>query len=770
MPCCSLQDYLAELVQVGHPVPVPVPVPVPPHSAVPYSYSLLGDEDSTSTATTSWTQVDMVSSKTKTKTNFAQAALLLQNSSFVYSRKVEYLHALVYSALNELVASTASAGNNETARKNKGGGGGGGDKDLEDFEAFDPHLHFLLLDDVLPVDPQGDHINLKLHKQPQDDSYDHHSNHHHHSNHSNHHHRDSHTRTSLGHNDTAYSHRLNLTSRTSIGTMSASRVERSFVDIVTGGGRTTAANGTAALLSDATVRATLEAIQSATFTQHRISNAHDVGSAGASLRLLHGACDIDHRGALLIPGSSIQTTTATEDKPHFSLQSQFAHAADSNQHHTTSNTLDPTTTQALDTHSEQDYGGAGDYHGDYDNDDDDNNNNNNDHMEGSAFHDNDESTSQLAQHHHEPVQDSTLSQRILRSRTIDKESTTNRVFTHDPWLMLDPHDPGSLKHCPIRVGMTFKLPSGVHGLPSDTVTGARTRPTVLKRVNRTDKRHQQQQQEQQLENTTRVDFISTATFNSILVYHQNYMQMKTASSHKDSSSPSHSIDSKTMHNQESVLFTIPKSRLIYGTEFAYIAEAGKKRVKEQEKLNRKARLERGIQATAPLVDIHQHVSDLYEDDYDDGGGDYDDDDDYGGGGFGIGYDNVEHPGDHPAVGTDAADVNISIHQFNTVFGSDDAGPVENAHDFLSFDELCRAHLKEFAKGAERYAVETQLSKRVSIWQDRLALILDEEENRPEFNIQSYGKKILNHVQANVLRANNTMETIDTKVCCLFFMM
>ena len=45
-------------------------------------------------------------SANKGKTNFAQAALLLQNSSSVYSRKVEYLYSLVFAALDELIAST----------------------------------------------------------------------------------------------------------------------------------------------------------------------------------------------------------------------------------------------------------------------------------------------------------------------------------------------------------------------------------------------------------------------------------------------------------------------------------------------------------------------------------------------------------------------------------------------------------------------------------------------------------------------------------------
>lgn len=86
--------------------------------------------------------------------NFAQAALLLQNSTNVYGRKVEYLHALVYAALHDLVSSSEQA----KMQKKKGI-----DVDIDAFDAFDPEVQFLLLDDILPTDKTegGDKINLK---------------------------------------------------------------------------------------------------------------------------------------------------------------------------------------------------------------------------------------------------------------------------------------------------------------------------------------------------------------------------------------------------------------------------------------------------------------------------------------------------------------------------------------------------------------------------------------------------------------------------------
>ena len=63
----------------------------------------------------------------------------------------------------------------------------------------------------------------------------------------------------------------------------------------------------------------------------------------------------------------------------------------------------------------------------------------------------------------------------------------------------------------------------------------------------------------------------------------------------------------------------------------------------------------------------------------------------------------------------------------------------------SFEELCRAHIAEFAKGAVKYASETQLTQRVDKWQEKLEPLLAEEEARPEFDIHEYGHSVLESV-------------------------
>jgi condensin-2 complex subunit H2 len=60
----------------------------------------------------------------------------------------------------------------------------------------------------------------------------------------------------------------------------------------------------------------------------------------------------------------------------------------------------------------------------------------------------------------------------------------------------------------------------------------------------------------------------------------------------------------------------------------------------------------------------------------------------------------------------------------------------------TFEELCRAHIEAFAKGAEKFALNTKLTERVSQWQARLAPILEAEERKAAFDIQYYSEILL----------------------------
>jgi hypothetical protein len=94
-------------------------------------------------------------------TKFAEAALVLHNSSGVYSRKVDYLHSYAYRVQRDLAHTAASTTTSNDGRTNKRGSHNVGiDKEVERFLNYDPDQDFLLLDDVLPSQPE-DKVNLK---------------------------------------------------------------------------------------------------------------------------------------------------------------------------------------------------------------------------------------------------------------------------------------------------------------------------------------------------------------------------------------------------------------------------------------------------------------------------------------------------------------------------------------------------------------------------------------------------------------------------------
>ncbi|KAG7360367.1 condensin II complex subunit CAP-H2 or CNDH2 [Nitzschia inconspicua] len=185
--------------------------------------------------------------------NFAHAALILQNSSHVYSRKVEYLHSLVYKALQEFFQSTAAAKNSNSNRRNMA------DSDIEDFFEFDPHENFLLLDDVVPEDVTHRKINLK----DEDETVTFRNGH-----------CETTPFTSEREKDVSSGNTKNNTTRLSLGGLSVTRLERSSF----GGG----VSSTGSLQQQ---RALLGILNN------------------GSLRLMRDQCDVDDNGVLLMPGS-----------------------------------------------------------------------------------------------------------------------------------------------------------------------------------------------------------------------------------------------------------------------------------------------------------------------------------------------------------------------------------------------------------------------------------------------------------------------------------
>jgi condensin-2 complex subunit H2 len=126
-----------------------------------------------------------------------------------------------------------------------------------------------------------------------------------------------------------------------------------------------------------------------------------------------------------------------------------------------------------------------------------------------------------------------------------------------------------------------------------------------------------------------------------------------------------------------------------------------------------------------------------------GGADYDEDDDNGGDGlFNGGF------GANPNI---AGQLSPLSRKHN---GNDDEEDESGEGGFAlaldaaftaapkSYAELCKQHIASFMRGVDRYAHESQLSKRVGEWQEKLGPVLEEQNKRREFDIHEYGHEIL----------------------------
>ena len=73
----------------------------------------------------------------------------------------------------------------------------------------------------------------------------------------------------------------------------------------------------------------------------------------------------------------------------------------------------------------------------------------------------------------------------------------------------------------------------------------------------------------------------------------------------------------------------------------------------------------------------------------------------------------------------------------------------------SYEVLCRKYIDNFMRGAENFARETNLSKRVKEWTNKLEPKLKEQEEAPQFDIHQYSDKILNRVSGLTADTNDT---------------
>jgi len=738
-----LQEYLQQLERAGHSVNVDLPA------------QLLGHNNN----------ADINSDTT---TNFAQAAVLLQNSSSVYGRKVEYLHSLVYAALEKLLASSANRSANGKNRNSSDSTPSSSttkntsrnDEDVLRFQAFDPDCQFLLLDDVLPIDSTGTKINLKPSMNTMENEQ-------------------------LGESNVTDDENAQFnTTRLSLGgSLSVTRVEATtpvhnqiHLPPTTSNGSINNTGDTPAAANNAMIMETL-------FSEGG-------GGGGGNLRLMSGVCDINYSGALIMPGANYkqsehQTISDCRKKGYNTLNDDVDGAAT-----LTGEKLDlsvegglsstPTGVKdGLDYAERGDVDNFGDYD-DHDNDDGvgfDLAQNNNEQEIGTPLASNEQQQVTLRQQFAGDAGDGKVLLGIT-SKSIPSENNMVVITApskQNPWLMLDPHSTEKSKHKPLQVGITYHLPHGLQDTPSNSVTGSHTKSTSSPQSEQEPRAlaRSVNQKKAEVDDACGNACLAVQAYRATLHLAEYESKNNSSGERKRQCSmagtcdtsedePTDSLHDFLLFASSSNMPCLSLKHLAYGEEFLYVAKAQKKQKAAERRKFLKLQVEQNAESSDAAI-VQEKFNHVHNDDddndggdegdifrIDDGGDDYDDNNDDNCNG-------MDNASPKPAIG------NSDFVNFDNVFSGENNNKssgfqtgggniTATSQTIATFDALCRAHLHEFAKGAEKYAIETQLSKRVKTWQNKLAVILDEEEERLVFNIRTYQIWTLN-TAAKVLKKN-----------------
>jgi condensin-2 complex subunit H2 len=276
-----------------------------------------------------------------------------------------------------------------------------------------------------------------------------------------------------------------------------------------------------------------------------------------------------------------------------------------------------------------------------------------------------------------------------------KRLPTTKPKVKDPWTMLEPHDNLGFDK-PLEIGCTIRLPPGLKYLPSECVTGARTTRRMAPRVK----------------------------------------------------APTQPILPPWLHKLESV----PLDDLVLGNEFRYMKKhfATIKRKKREQEAAQASEADR--RAGGLGGDIQGDLNNVGDDGYDSDNdtGDY--------GGWGFGGDNDDNSvgtrmlnntgGDSGANGGEGHDFtgksNSQVCLSQSVMSLTLCVKEENhaATSAASYQEACKVRSRQLYDDSEWQYRETDLAKRVRVWQERLEPILEEEEKRPPFDITAYRRTIV----------------------------
>ena len=76
--------------------------------------------------------------------------------------------------------------------------------------------------------------------------------------------------------------------------------------------------------------------------------------------------------------------------------------------------------------------------------------------------------------------------------------------------------------------------------------------------------------------------------------------------------------------------------------------------------------------------------------------------------------------------------------------------------------LFASSVAAYMRGTHLYAQETNLTRRVTAWEDKLLPVLRDQHSRPRFDIHEYGTRLLDTLSLEVARKKCTPSRCEKK--------
>eukprot|EP00752_Nemacystus_decipiens_P010040 g8953.t1 len=334
-----------------------------------------------------------------------------------------------------------------------------------------------------------------------------------------------------------------------------------------------------------------------------------------------------------------------------------------------------------------------------------------------------------------------LRQRVPKEALKATADNVNQAAV-DPWTTLDPHDPGTSQALPIRKGRTYKLPPQLRKRRGKKIEGAKAK------------------EDPDVGGEGQTDFGGSwvgrdgGLISSVpligLVYPEFQYVLNREKQRKAAQTRLARQQARFFMGREEFL---PTHESTYGT-------CGSMTSNTNTNAAGGAEAGAGLDGIGNGIDVDGNAFGGYGSD---GYGSYGSDGGGGGGfgDFGGGDDDDDDDRDYGAYGGEG--------DSGRGGGGDDGdgvGPISLEDAFRekpqTYEDVCRSHIEAFMRGTEKYAHETQLSKRVGAWQEKLEPLMESQEKRQAFDIHAYGQSVLSRVASVLTPAQRARATTAVK--------